>query len=194
MVDVKLTEKQKRFVDEYLIDLNATKAAIRAGYSKKTANRIGTENLSKLVVREHISTRMKDREKRTEITQDMVLQELAKIAFDDIKNYLSYKTEKTVVGTDELGKPIIDYKIVIDLKDSNTIDSRNISEVSQGKNGQFKFKLYCKDTALVSIGKHLGMFTDKVDIGNKDGETFKTELTPDELKLLERVARRVGEI
>ena len=58
----KMTEKQKRFCDEYLIDLNATQAAIRAGYSKKTANRIGTENLSKLVIKAYIEERMKEKE------------------------------------------------------------------------------------------------------------------------------------
>ena len=55
---MKLTDKQKRFVDEYLIDLNATAAAIRAGYSRKTANRIGQQNLSKLDIRSAIDSRM----------------------------------------------------------------------------------------------------------------------------------------
>ncbi|MEL7659597.1 MAG: terminase small subunit [Acetobacterium wieringae] len=56
----KLTEKQKRFCDEYLIDLNATQAAIKAGYSEKTANRIGTENLSKLVIQNYLNERMEE--------------------------------------------------------------------------------------------------------------------------------------
>ena len=71
----KLTPKQKTFIDEYLIDLNATQAAIRAGYSLKTANRIATENLSKPVIQAEIQKRMKDREERTEITQDFVMRE-----------------------------------------------------------------------------------------------------------------------
>ena len=69
----KMTEKQKRFCDEYLIDLNATQAAIRAGYSKKTANRIGTENLSKLVIKAYIEERMKEKESDLIATQDEVL-------------------------------------------------------------------------------------------------------------------------
>ena len=75
----KMTEKQKRFCDEYLIDLNATQAAIRAGYSKKTANRIGTENLSKLVIKAYIEERMKEKESELIATQDEVLKYLTSV-------------------------------------------------------------------------------------------------------------------
>jgi len=162
---VGLSVKQKAFVDEYLIDLNATQAAIRAGYSVKTADRIGPELLGKTCVAEQIQKRMRDREKRTEITQDRVLKELADIAFDDIKNYLDFRPEKSVVDHDPItGKPIYDYRVIVDIKDSKEINTKNISEISIGRDGQFKFKLYCKDTALVQVGKHLGMFTDKTEI------------------------------
>lgn len=75
----KLTAKQQRFCDEYLIDLNATQAAIRAGYSKKTANRIGTENLSKLVIREYIENRMAEKEAALIADQDEVLKYLTSV-------------------------------------------------------------------------------------------------------------------
>lgn len=75
----KLTAKQQRFCDEYLIDLNATQAAIRAGYSKKTANRIGTENLSKLVIREYIEKRMAEKEAALIADQDEVLKYLTSV-------------------------------------------------------------------------------------------------------------------
>ena len=75
----KLTAKQQRFCDEYLIDLNATQAAIRAGYSKKTANRIGTENLSKLVIREYIENRMAEKEAALMANQDEVLKYLTSV-------------------------------------------------------------------------------------------------------------------
>ncbi|RHU81571.1 terminase small subunit [Clostridium sp. OM08-29] len=75
----KLTAKQQRFCDEYLIDLNATQAAIRAGYSKKTANRIGTENLSKLVIREYIEKRMAEKEAALIANQDEVLKYLTSV-------------------------------------------------------------------------------------------------------------------
>lgn len=79
----KLTPKQKKFIDEYLLDLNATQAAIRAGYSAKTANRIGPQLLVKSWISEEIQKAMQRREKRTEITVDRVVKELAAIALDD---------------------------------------------------------------------------------------------------------------
>ncbi len=75
----KMTVKQKRFCDEYLIDLNATQAAIRAGYSKKTANRIATENLSKPVIKEYISQRMAEKESELIADQDEVLKYLTSV-------------------------------------------------------------------------------------------------------------------
>ena len=177
-----LNEKQKRFCEEYIIDLNATQAAIRAGYSEKTAKQIGNENLTKPNLQEYIQDLIQERSNRTEITADKVLKELAHIAFDDIKNYLAYKTVKTVVGKDDNGTDIIDYKTVIDLHDSNTIDTRSISEVQQGPNGQFKFKMYCKDNALVQLGKHLGMFTERVESTNTNNNlnTNLNDLSPEE--------------
>ena len=83
----RLTDKQKRFVAEYLVDLNATQAAIRAGYSKKTADHIGPELLGKTCVLEEVQKAMADREKRTEITQDRVLNELGKVAFAKAADY-----------------------------------------------------------------------------------------------------------
>ena len=78
-----LTQLQIRFVDEYLIDLNATQAAIRAGYKKDYADRMGYQLLENNRVKEQIVKRLKDREKRTEITQDMVLQKWWTIANAD---------------------------------------------------------------------------------------------------------------
>lgn len=75
----RMTNKQKRFCDEYLIDLNATQAAIRAGYSKKTANRIATENLSKLVIKEYIEARMAEKEDSLIAKQDEVLKYLTSV-------------------------------------------------------------------------------------------------------------------
>ena len=77
----KLTPKQERFCEEYLIDLNATQAAIRAGYSANTAREQGAQNLSKLNIQEKIAELQAERSKRTEITQDRVVKELAAMAF-----------------------------------------------------------------------------------------------------------------
>ena len=74
-----MTAKQQRFCDEYLIDLNATQAAIRAGYSKKTANRIATENLSKPVIKEYIEKRMAEKQSQLIADQDEVLKYLTAV-------------------------------------------------------------------------------------------------------------------
>ena len=76
-----MTDKQRRFVEEYLIDLNATQAAIRAGYSPDTAKEIGCENLTKPNISKAIAKAMAERSRRTGISQDRVIEELAKIAF-----------------------------------------------------------------------------------------------------------------
>lgn len=78
-----LTKKQKAFIQEYLVDLNATQAAIRAGYSKKTAYSIGQENLSKPEIRQALQEAQKRREKRTEVTQDYVIAKLREIVEKD---------------------------------------------------------------------------------------------------------------
>ena len=111
---MKLTDKQKRFCDEYLIDLNATQAAIRAGYSKKTANRIATENLSKPVIRNYIDERLKQLEDERIAKADEVLKYLTKGMRQEL-------TEEVVV-TEGIGDGCSKARVVtkkISLKDSN---------------------------------------------------------------------------
>jgi phage terminase small subunit len=92
-IESKLTAKQQRFVDEYLIDLNATQAAIRAGYSEKTANEQGARLLANVSVGQFIKQRMDDRSQRTEITQDMVLKHWWDIATADARKLIEYRRE-----------------------------------------------------------------------------------------------------
>lgn len=99
-----MTKKQKRFVEEYLIDLNATQAAIRAGYSPGTAQQIGSENLSKLVISNAIAKAMADRSKRTGINQDRVLQELARIGFAKITDIIDPETAKIKEDASEVSR------------------------------------------------------------------------------------------
>ncbi len=102
----KLTPKQRRFVDEYLIDLNATQAAIRAGYSEKTANRIGPELLVKTCVSAAIQARKASRVKRTEVSQDAVIRELKEVAFKPASDepYSKLKYANKLRALELLGK------------------------------------------------------------------------------------------
>lgn len=86
-----LTEKQQRFIEEYLIDLNATKAAIRAGYSEKRASEIGYQLLQKTTIKSAIQAAAEERSKRTAITADRVLQEIGEVAFMSAADYQESK-------------------------------------------------------------------------------------------------------
>ena len=99
-----MTKKQKRFVEEYLIDLNATQAAIRAGYSPDTAGSIGAENLKKPEIKSRIDKAMAERSRRTGINQDRVLQELARIGFAKITDVVDPETAeiRTDASDDDL--------------------------------------------------------------------------------------------
>ena len=99
-----MTAKQERFVQEYLVDLNATQAALRAGYSEKTARSIGAENLSKPDIEKAIADALEARRLRTEITQDRVLEELAAIAFAPLPEVREVKMSDRLVALDKLAK------------------------------------------------------------------------------------------
>lgn len=149
-----LTGKQRRFVDEYLIDLNATQAAIRAGYSKKTAQIIGFENLSKPIIAAALQMRMKAREVRTEITQDRVLQEYAKLAFLDPRRF--YDETGTLIPVNLLPADVAAALVGVDVTES--YDKEGQSAITTKK-----IKFIDKKGALDSVARHLGMFTDKVE-------------------------------
>lgn len=157
-----LNEKQRRFVDEYLIDLNATQAATRAGYSAKTAGSQAFDLLKKPEIQEYMEERRADITRRTEITQDRVLSELAKIGFSDIRKAVNWGSDLQVVDK-ETGEAAIANGV--SLVDSANIDEDTaaaVAEISQTANG-IKIKMHDKRAALVDIGRHLGMFKDRIE-------------------------------
>ncbi len=148
----KMTEKQQRFVDEYLIDLNATQAAIRAGYSVKNADKIGSELLGKTRVSEAISERMAQRSRRTGINQDRVVLELAKIAFVNAVDVID--PEKATIKDGATSD------------DTAAIQSVKVKVIptSEGEGVEREIRLNDKLKALELLGKHLGMWNDKMDV------------------------------
>lgn len=147
----KLTEKQQRFVDEYLIDLNATQAAIRAGYSVKTANEQGARLLANVSVQQKIAEKMADRSKRTGVNQDRVVLELAKIAFVKITDIVDSEGKiKSTASEDDLA--------CIESVKYKGSESETSSSVER------EMKLSSKLKALELLGKHLGMWNDKLDV------------------------------
>ena len=167
----KLTAKQQRFVDEYLIDLNATQAAIRAGYSPQTAQEQGSQNLSKLMVSEAIDKALAARSRRTGITQDRVLRELAKVAFVNANDVID--PDSATVRADAAEEDLACIQAV----------KVKTSESEMGSSSEREIKLYDKMRALEMLGKHLGLF-DKRGQDSGNGE---------ENNLLEAIAA-TGEI
>lgn len=167
----KLTPKQQRFVEEYLIDLNATRAAIRAGYSEKRASEIGYQLLQKTTVQIAIDSAQQRRSERTEITQDMVLQELARIGFSDIRKIVRWGNTTMAPGVNNAGEETMEVCHGLALVGADDIDDETaaaIAEISEGREG-LKIKLHDKKGALVDIGKHLGMFKDRVEHSGPNG-------------------------
>ncbi len=152
----KLTQKQERFVEEYPKDSNATQAAIRAGYSPRTADSQASRLLTHVKVRERVQKLMKSRSKRTEITADDVFKELSKMGFGNVANLY-----------DDKGK-------LLHPKDMPRDVSATITEVTEERIGgggkdddsfmvRRKYKVADKRASLVDMGRHLKMFTDKVE-------------------------------
>lgn len=147
-----MTKKQKLFAAEYLIDLNATQAAIRAGYSVDTAGEIGHENLKKPEIQKAIAKAMAERSKRTGVNQDRVVQELAKLAFINMTNVVDSQGKIKEDATEDDRACIESIKY----KESYT-DAGGYGEEREVKIGS-------KLKALELLGKHLGMWNDKVDV------------------------------
>lgn len=155
-----LTKKQEAFVREYLVDLNATQAAIRAGYSEKTAGVIGHENLTKPEINEAVKKAMGDRAERTEVTADMVIDELAALAF--------YDPADLAALTDEEGNPVR-----ISGPEQIVRLPKHIRKAIVGwswdKAGNFTLRFAPKPATLELIGRHLGMFKQEIDLNINDG-------------------------
>lgn len=147
----KLTAKQQKFVEEYLIDLNATQAAIRAGYSVDTATEIGCENLRKPNISEVVAKAMAERSRRTGINQDRVVEELAKMAFVKITDIADANGRIKDGATDE------------DLACVESIKVKR-SDSDTGSSEEREIKIASKVRSLELLGKHLGMWNDKVDM------------------------------
>jgi phage terminase small subunit len=153
-----MTPKQEAFVREYLIDLNATQAAIRAGYSARTANEQGARLLAHVSVRSAVQDGVSQRAERTEITADRVLKELARIAFFDIRKL--YAEDGTMKLPTELDDDTAAALVGIDIQES----------VSGQEGGPIittrKAKVIDRTAALTLAMRHLGMLTDKLEVAD----------------------------
>lgn len=231
-----LTDKQQRFVEEYLVDLNATQAAIRAGYSEDTARSIGSENLTKPDIADAIAAAMAERSERVQITADEVLRELVDVALGDVNELIEHrigccrfcwgrefryqrtrnelvraevahaaenekaikKGEPTTLFDEEGGdgfhalrEPNPDCPECFGegqgrplFKDTGRASARArrlYSGVKVTKDGM-EMKLRSQDKAIELLGRHLGMWKEKLEVTGKDGAAIPTSLTISFLK------------
>lgn len=161
-----LTPKQERFCEEYLVDLNATQAAIRAGYSEDSARQIASDLLAKHDIQDKISELRKILSEQTGITVQRVLNELAKVGFSNIQDFI------------EPGNTFKD-ATKIDADKAAALESIKVivTEWEGGTKTSTQFKLYDKISALEKLGRHLGIF-------EKDNEQGRIKIivtnTPEE--------------
>lgn len=161
-----LTHKQELFVKEYLVDLNATQAAIRAGYSEKTAKDIGCQNLAKLDIAEAIQEAFNARAKRVEITADRVLLEIARSAFVDPAEYFSSNGSLLEIHAmpEETRRSISGVKVRKERSGEYDDDGKPLMDTIT------EIKVNDKTRNLELLGKHLKLFSDRLEI-----ETIRPE-------------------
>lgn len=176
----KLTDKQKAFVEEYLIDLNATQAAIRAGYSVQTANEQGAQNLAKLSISNAISKAMAERSKRTGVSQDRIVNELAAIGFSNATDYVQIVEEPIIVNGHYVKDPdtgLIRKQEVVKIIPTDELPEDKKKAIAGIKEGRYGIELITCDKvkALELLGRHIGMFKDKVELTNLTEEKGKLD-------------------
>lgn len=157
----KLTAKQQRFIDEYLVDLNATQAAIRAGYSEKAARVTAAKMLTNANIQTAIQKRQNELQNKLGVTQERVIQELAAIAFANGTDFAK------VVGAG--------VAVAIPTEQLSPEKLPAIAGIKQTQDG-VEIKLHNKVRALELLGKHLGMFTEKVEVNNSADEEKSKKL------------------
>jgi len=177
----KLTDKQKLFCEEYLVDLNATQAARRAGYSEKTAYSQGQRLLKNVEAQKLVQSKMGDRSDRTQITQDRVLDEIAAIAFGDIRKLFNEDgTLKPITDLDD------DAAKIIAGFDINTVIGDEFGGIKTTK-----VKTNDKLRSLEMLGKHLVLFTDKHEHSGPEGGPIQNEIKPS--SKLQEVLKTIAE-
>lgn len=146
---IQLPARHERFCQEYIIDLNATRAARDAGFAKKSARVTACRLLTKANIQKRLEQLKKDRSERTKITQDMVIKELAIPAFSDFKHYGEINKDGG-----------LDFYPFDNIESEKTRAIKSMKEVDGKNSHSIGLKLHDKIKPLELIGKHLGMFVD----------------------------------
>ncbi|MDR1514192.1 MAG: terminase small subunit [Synergistaceae bacterium] len=173
-----MTPKQSRFIEEYMIDLNATQAAIRAGYSEKRADATANKLLSFTEISNAIKSALAERSKRTGVTADRVVQELARIAFVDTRQIFEWGPDGVTLRPSD------------ELTDDEAAIVAEVSETRSAVGGSIKAKRFDKLKALELLGKCLGMFVERPDKDELAGRKGLTALAESINALAQKTAER----
>lgn len=189
----RLTKKEKQFIQEYLVDLNATQAAIRAKYSPATARQIGAELMTKEKIRDAIDKAMAERSRRTGVSVDLVIRELARIArFDPRRMFNDDGSPKLITELDDDTAAALAGFEVMEIYEGRGDDRHFVGYLK-------KYKPADKKGALDSLAKHLGMFVERHEHSGPGGRPIQHEhkpdlsnLTDEELDALESIVRKTN--
>lgn len=171
----KLSRQQEKFVQELIIGEKTQREAYRAAYpsSKKWKDDSVDTQASRLLhnnpavkarYNELYEKMLRDTEEKAIVTRQQIIEEYAKVAFSDIKDYVTFGTEKVFVDYDSEGRPVADWKQIVSMLPSDKVDGTLINEVSISPKGTLTFKLHDKMKALDALAKIFGMFVDKAEI------------------------------
>ncbi len=186
--------QHERFCQEYIIDLNGTKAAERSKYSKKTARSKASQLLTKVNISARIAELKAIRSERTVITQDMVLIELKILAQSDIQDYLEVVNELvTDGGTLKLPEGRVKLKVFAEMKGNATRAIKSISEHITKDGIQLKFTLHGKEKPLELLGRHVGMFVETMKLTGEQGGPIQIEYVLPKAKKKDRGDGKGGE-
>lgn len=174
-----LSARDRAFVAEYLIDLNAERAAIAAGYSRSVANKTAYAWVSgkndcggKQHVYDAIQRAIGWRASNMRVTAEMIVQEYARLAFSNMRDFAAF------------GPDGVTLKDIAEMPEDATRCIAEVSETKSAEGGSIKFKLHDKKGALDSLARHLGMFVDKTEVTGKDGGPIEVKLRHDTVERL----------
>ncbi|KPK09577.1 MAG: hypothetical protein AMS20_00200 [Gemmatimonas sp. SG8_28] len=186
---MELTPKQELFVRAYLKDLNATSAAIAAGYSPKTARAMGYENLTKPHIQEALADQLADMMARTGIEAQDVLEEIRRLAYSDMRDYVSWGPDHVTLVesstlTEEQARAVKKVKMT---ETSTTVVQKDGSERTTSRT-QVEFELHDKVDALTKLGQYLKLFMqaqDGPETGDERGVALLSPERPDKVLTFE---------
>ena len=162
---VQVSPKRERFCQEYIIDLNGKQAAIRSGYSEKSAEVTASRLLSDVKVKARITQLMAERAKRCELKQDDIIVELKRLGFSDMRNLAAWNSVQ------------VKLKDSSELSDADAACVESVSQTVSKDGGSLSIKLHSKTKALELLARHLGLLHDKVDhtTGGKELQSMSNE-------------------